>query len=139
MGEVEVEIEGGEIVSVGGRPIRRVIVLGHGPQYTVLLAVADGKAYIVEAGTSSEGQYAVATAEFDGFELDESLEDVKSEFEWAQDFSSIADCLKRADGWIARGFGVKIVPEDERIRLYVTKRRICYKKRIEPVFGQLVF
>jgi len=61
------------------------------------------------------------------------------EFEWAQDFGTIAECLKRAEGWIARGYGVKIIPQDDKIRLFVTKNRICYKKRIEPVYGQLIW
>ena len=54
-------------------------------------------------------------------------------------FENIEDCLKRAYGWIIRGHGVQIEPYEDGFSLYVTKNRICYKKRIAIVKGQLVF
>jgi len=53
------------------------------------------------------------------------------EFEWAEDFESVSECFKRAEGWILRGYAVIIIPMDDRIALYVSKKRVCYKKRME--------
>lgn len=53
----EVEIKDGEIVRIDGRVVERVIPLGQGTQHSVLLVMTTDKAYLVECGSSSKGQY----------------------------------------------------------------------------------
>jgi len=65
-----VELDGdGNLARIDGEKVVKVATIGYGAQHTVLLAATEaGKYYIVESGTTSEGQYTEVLSELNEIE-----------------------------------------------------------------------